>query len=97
MTLLLTSSLAYAEEPNPADEMVWARKGMLVEMRARIDATDRQLVLVTGQRDTLEIDLLVCNATKPAKRSVFDSFEFGMAAGSVLVMLIIWALNAQLE
>jgi len=97
MTLLLTWSPGYAEEPSPGDEMITVRKGLLTEARDRIDALDRQIVTIAGQRDSLRIDLAVSVATKPAKRSVFDSFEVGLAAGSVLVMLIIWALGAQLE
>jgi hypothetical protein len=94
---LLTLRVAYAEEPNPGDEKVLVRKGLLTEARDRIDATDRQLVIVTGQRDSLKVDLAVSEATKPAKRSVIDSFEVGMATGVVIVLLTIWVLDAQLE
>jgi len=93
----MTWRAALAEEPNHEDEMVTVRKGLLEEARDRIDATDRQLLIVSAQRDSLKIDLAISEATKPVKRSVIDSFEFGMIAGSVLVMLIIWSLNAQLD
>lgn len=97
MMLSQTSNLAYAEEPNPGDEMIMVRKGLLAEATARIDATDRELVIVTGQRDSLRVDLWQCNATKPAKRSVFDSFEVGVLAGAAVVVLTIFVLDAQLE
>jgi hypothetical protein len=97
MMLLPTWNLALAEEPDPTEETILVRKGLLEEARDRIDATDRKLVIVTGQRDSLQVDLWRSEATKPVKRSVLDTFEFGMVTGATLVMLIIWALRAQLQ
>ncbi len=57
----------------------------------------RKTTMATDLADSLDSMLWRCQEVKPTPPGMFDSFEVGMAAGSLLVMLIIWALDAQLE
>jgi len=64
---------------------------------ATIDSLEREIVFSDDRADSLDNALFLCEAVKPAKRSIFDSFEVGAITGVVTVWLIIWALDARLE
>lgn len=86
---------AYAS-PVP-NETVTVRKGLIEEANARIDALDRALVVANSRADSLAYSLWRCEATRPEPKTFFESFEFGVSVGAAIVMLVIWALDAQLE
>lgn len=81
------------ENPTAARDMtelrlIWADK-IAIAQRGEVNAR--------AAADSISDDLWECLITRPAERGRFDTFEAGVALGSAVVVLLVWAMRNILE